>query len=82
MYGITGLGSAADYYVMDSSQKADKVIQAFEAAIMAGYHPNDVEQKIYAETGVDPSDFTMTDKRRIQRTVEEIYKSFTQGRRY
>ena len=79
MIGITGLGSAADYYVMNSSQNADTIIRAFEAAIRAGYHPNEVEQRIYAETGINPADLTPSDKNRIQRRVEEVYRSYNRG---
>jgi len=79
MLSITGLDPAADYYIMNSSQNVDTIVYAFEAAIRAGYHPNDVEQKIYAETGIDPSDLTSSDKNQIQRRVEEIYQSYTRG---
>ena len=80
MWGITGLGPAADYYVMNSAQKRDEVINAFEKAIYAGLHPNDVERDIYRQTNTNPADFTDSDKRYIQRKVEEIYKSYTRSR--
>ena len=77
MIGITGFGPPMDYYIMNSYQTADAIIYAFEAAIRAGYHPNEVEQQIYADLGIDPKDLTASDKNRIQRRVEEIYRSFT-----
>lgn len=75
MIGITGLGSGIDYMAMQSSYDADKVIALFESAINQGYHPNEVEQEVYRQAGVNPSDFTWYDKDRIQRRVEEIYKA-------
>lgn len=66
--------------IMQSAEDADKVIALFESAIMQGYHPNDVEQEVYRQANVNPSDFTWYDKQKIQRKVEEIYKS--KGSRY
>lgn len=73
--GITGFGQPIDYMVMQSSEDADKVIECFESAIMQGYHPNEVEQEVYRQAGVDPNTFMWYDKERIQRRVEEIYRS-------
>lgn len=69
---ITGY-QPLDFQIMNSDQSATKVIEMFEDAISKGYHPNDVEQEIYARAGVNPSDFTWYDKERIQRRVEEVY---------
>lgn len=75
MIGITGLGPAADYYVMDKSQKVDEVIAEFERLIMLGYHPNDVEQRVYRKVGVDPATFTSSDKSYIVQRIEQAYKA-------
>lgn len=75
MIGITGLGPAADYYVMDKSQKVDEVVAEFERLIMLGYHPNDVEQQVYRKVGVNPAIFTSSDKAYIVKAVERAYKS-------
>lgn len=81
--GITGLGPAADFYMMNSSQDADKVIALFESAIAQGYHPEAVEQEVYDQAGVDPADLTDFDKRRILLKVNEAYESMmNSGRRF
>lgn len=80
MYGITGLGPAADNYIRESDNKADKAIKAFEEYIKQGYHPETVERRVWIETHIDPRfDLTDSDKKRIQRQVEEIYKAHRQG---
>jgi len=72
---ITGMGPAYDAYMVHNYNNVEKVIKAFEVAIENGYHPNDVEQQIYRETGVNPNNLTFYDKQQIQHRVEEIYKS-------
>ena len=79
--GITGLGPAADYYVMNSSEKTDKVIALFESAIAQGYCPELVEQEIYKQAKVNPADFTYADKERISRRVNEVWASKNNTRR-
>lgn len=74
MMNITGY-RPLDFQIMNSDQNAEKVIALFEDAISKGYHPNDVEQEVYAQAGVDPSEFTWYDKERIQRRVEAAYES-------
>lgn len=72
--------NSMDAMVMQSASDADKVIALFKNAIEQGCHPNDVEQEVYRQANVNPSDFTWYDKRKIQKKVEEIYKS--KGSRY
>ncbi len=74
MFNITGLGPAFDYYVMNSDEAADKIIKTFADYIACGYHPNDIEQTVYLETGINPGDLTDYDKRRIQTRVSEIWE--------
>ena len=73
MNGITGLGPGIDCMVMQSSYDADRIIQLFNSAIEQGYHPNDVEQEVYRQAGVNPNTLTWYDKQHIQNKVEEIY---------
>lgn len=80
---ITGLGSAADFYVMNSSADADKVIALFESAIAQGYHPAAVETEIYKQAEVNPTNFTEFDKQRILLKVNEIWESMmNNGRKF
>lgn len=62
-------------HIMQSSSDVDKVIPMFEAAVAAGLHPEDVEQDIYRQAGVNPADFTEFDKERILKRVNEIYSA-------
>jgi hypothetical protein len=80
MFNITGLGPAFDYYVMNSDEVADKIIETFADYIARGYHPNDVEWAVYQDAGVNPGDLTDYDKRRIQTRVSEIWEQ--QGAKY
>ena len=75
MIGITGMGPVMDMMVMQSSADADRVIELFESAIMQGYHPNDIEQEVYRQAGVNPADFMQYDKEKIQRKVEAAYEA-------
>lgn len=75
MRGITGCGAGIDYMVMQSSYDTDKIIAMFESAIRQGYHPVEVEQEIYRQAKVNPANLTSYDRQKIQRKVEEIYKS-------
>ena len=70
---ISGLGPGIDYMIMQSDSDADKVIKIFEDAISKGYHPVEIEQEVYRQAHVDPSNFTWYDKERIQRKVSEAY---------
>ena len=70
---ITGMGTAFDCHVMQSDADANKVIELFEVAMRAGYHPLEVEQKIWQQSGVDPTSLTDFDKQRIELKVNEIW---------
>ena len=68
-----------DAMVMQSDQDADRVIAAFEVAIGNGFHPEEVEQDIYQQLGVNPADFTRYDKEKISRKVNEIWEAHQGG---
>lgn len=67
--------NGVDLAIMESQQNADRLISCFEQAIRAGYNPNDVANRIYKETGIMPEDLTAFDRKRVERKVEEVYKS-------
>jgi hypothetical protein len=73
--GITGLGPAADAYVVTSSSNADNVINDFEKAFSAGMNPNNLLQDILDQRNLTVEDFTDNDIVRVNRKVEEIYKT-------
>lgn len=71
---ITGY-QPLDFQIMNSDYNARRVIELFEDAISKGYHPNEIEQDIYLQAGVNPSEFTWYDKEMIQRRVEAVYEA-------
>ena len=72
---ITGY-QPLDFQIMNSDQSATRVIEMFEDAISKGYNPVDIEQEVYRQAHVDPSNFTWYDKERIQREVSEAYAAY------
>lgn len=82
MYGITGLGSGSDCYLMNSDASADRVIALFESAAEQGLLPTDVESRVYEQAGVDPGDLTSFDKQRIQLKVNEIWEMYCNGGKF
>ena len=74
MFGITGLGQWNDYRVMQSAEDADKIIALFENAAAQGYNPYEVEDLVYSQANVNPSDLDEEDRKRISATVQEIYQ--------
>ena len=61
--------------IMESSEKADNVINDFEKAFQAGMNPNNVLEGVLYERNYKESDFTNTDIVRINRKIDAIYKS-------
>ena len=72
---VTGLGPAADAYVVTSASNADNVINDFEKAFSAGMNPNNLLQDILDQRSLTTEDFTDNDIIRVNRKVEEIYKT-------
>lgn len=71
MIGITGLGQAFDYYMMQSEISADEAADLFEQAIANGLDPNnpELQQLIENSSGMDFSDMFEYDRERINRRV-------------
>lgn len=80
--GLTGMGNNGFMnYVMQSQRNTDILIKDFEQLIAAGYNPNTVIDQAFSNRGIKQSDLTDTDKKRLQRKVEELYQSYhSQGR--
>lgn len=72
---VTGLDPAADAYVVTSASNADNVINDFEKAFSAGMNPNNLLQDILDQRNLTTEDFTDNDIIRVNRKVEEIYKT-------
>lgn len=74
MNGITGLGQAFDYYMMQSEMSADRAEEDFEEAISAGLNPNDedLQRQIFKSAGMDYKDMLVLDQQRLKRRVEEM----------
>lgn len=60
--------------IMQSQRNLERVIPDFEAAIAAGYNPNDVKDSIFKKYNLTDNDFTGSDVNILIRKVEEIYK--------
>ena len=75
MNSVTGFGPAADAYVVTSGSNADNVINDFEKAFTAGMNPNNLLQDILDQRNLTSEDFTDNDIIRVNRRVEEIYKT-------
>lgn len=80
MWGITGIESL-DYRIMNSDAAVDTVIALFESAAEQGYAPDEVEDEVFNQAGVDPADLTSADKNRIQVTVNELWRMISEENR-
>jgi hypothetical protein len=75
-FGIyDGRLNGIDTMIMDSSQNADNVINDFEKAFMAGMNPNNLLTEILDNRNLTVNDFTDQDIQRVNRKVEQIYKT-------
>lgn len=78
MIGIplaTGLGGTSAMRIMQSQQYTDQLIEEFELAISLGCSPRTIYPQIFDLCGINPSDLTDSDKKRLHRRVEQIYKN-------
>ena len=74
--GIVGMGKNGFMnQIMQSQQDTDTLIQDFEAAIAAGYNPNDIKQQIFEARGMSEDDLTYNDKQRLIKKIEAAWKS-------
>lgn len=66
---------AFDFYLMESDEKLQYLIEAFKEKIEAGYDPNDCQEEIYSDFNIDiEKDLTNSDRRKLKKAVEKIYK--------
>ena len=69
-------------YVMDSSEKADEIIDYFEKAIAAGIESDEALKQALRNSKVALNDLTYIDRNRVERKVEEVASnSFNSKRR-
>jgi hypothetical protein len=61
--------------VMQSQENLYRVLPDFEAAIAAGYDPNDVKAQIFRKYGITEDDFTDFDAKTLVSKVEQMYKA-------
>lgn len=75
-FGIyDGRLNGIDTMIMDSAQNADNVINDFEKAFAAGMNPNNLLTEILDDRNLTIEDFTDQDIQRVNRKVEQIYKT-------
>lgn len=80
--GLTDMGKNGYMnYIMQSQQNVNTIIKDFENALSAGCDPNLVLQQVFEKRGIREYDLTATDKKKLERRVQEIYATF-QTRRY
>ena len=80
--GLTDMGKNGYMnYIMQSQQNVNTIIKDFENALSAGCDPNLVLQQVFEKRGIKEYDLTTTDKKKLERRVQEIYAAF-QTRRY
>lgn len=61
--------------IMQSQENLERVLPDFEAAIAAGYNPNDVKDQIFQKYNLTESDFTDFDAKTLVSKVEQMYKA-------
>ena len=69
-----GFPEGLENMIMNSSELADKVINAFKDVIDAGGNPEDIEAEIYEELGINPNDIIHSDRVRILDEVNEYWE--------
>lgn len=65
-----------EYMIMQSDSDADRVIALFASAINQGYNPIEAEDEVYRQAKVDPADFNYLDREHIQKSVNEIWRTY------
>lgn len=81
-FGPNNQINGLEVFIMDSSEKADKVIKEFERQLTPGMDPNHLIDKIFRDNHYSDRDFTDLDINRINRKIEAIYKNVNRGRWY
>ena len=77
---FSGIGNPLYYeptrnMIYQSDSDADRLINEFEKYINAGYDPNVVSAQVFSNLNINADDLMPYDIERVQRKVEEIYKS-------
>lgn len=70
-----GKFNGATGWIMQSDVYTNQLIEAFEEAIQEGYNPNEVKEEIFEQLGINESDLTPFDQKRLVKEVEKFYKS-------
>ena len=64
-----------DVMIMQSDQWTQEIIKKFKQRILNGENPNECQDEIFAEIGVDfDKDIVQYDQERIIKEVEEMYR--------
>jgi hypothetical protein len=60
--------------IMQNNADADDVISLFASAAAQGYDdPTEIEDEVFRQAGVDPSNLTYFEKQRIQEAVNQLW---------
>lgn len=64
-----------DVMIMQSDEWTQEIIKKFKQRILNGENPNECQDEIFAEVGVDfDKDIVQYDQERIIKEVEEMYR--------
>lgn len=77
MFGFNGGVSA---YIVSSATAADMLIKEFDRQIKMGANPNVICNDVFKKVGVNASDLTASDYRRVQRKVEDLWRLYNSCR--
>ena len=77
-----GMVNGVEVAIMDSAEKADKIIDDFAKQFRAGTDPNFTLRKIMDDRHFRESDLTDIDIVRVNRKVEEIYNAINRQKGY
>lgn len=70
-----GFPEGLEYMIMNSSELADRVIDAFKDVIDEGENPEDVEAEVYIRLNINPEDIIHSDRVRILNEVNEYWEA-------
>lgn len=69
-----GFPNGLENMIMNSSENADRLIEAFKDVIDAGENPEFYEAEIYAKLGINPDDIIHSDRIRISEEVNQYWE--------
>lgn len=72
---LSGLqnNNGATYWIMQSQENRKKVFKKLKEAILKGYNPNDIIDKILEQENLSTKDFTPFDLKKLISDVEDFY---------